>query len=156
SERIPEKQDEPVFVLVGKQFEEVVFDDSKDVFVELSATWCGHCKRLKPTWDQLGERYAVLKDKISIGKMEATENDLPSSVPFKITGFPTIKFKKAGQREFIDYEGDRTLESLIAFVEEHAENNLEVPPPVVKEEEAQAPLSGAAQGEKAEEGHDEL
>ncbi|ESK96047.1 protein disulfide isomerase [Moniliophthora roreri MCA 2997] len=148
SEPIPEKQDEPVFVLVGKQFEEVVFDDSKDVFIEFYASWCGHCKRLKPTWDQLGERYADLKDKIVIAKMEAQENDLPPSVPFRISGFPTLKFKKARQSEFIDYEGDRTLESLIAFVEEHAGNNLEVPPPVVKGE-AQAPLG-------AEEGHDEL
>lgn len=39
SEPIPESQDESVFTLVGKQFEEVVFDDSKDVFVEFYATW---------------------------------------------------------------------------------------------------------------------
>lgn len=63
-------------------------------------------------------------------KMEATENDLPPSVDFRITGFPTIKFKKAGSREFIDYDGDRSLESLIAFVEENAKNSLEPPPKV--------------------------
>lgn len=39
SEPIPETQDEPVFNLVGKQFDEVVFDDSKDVFVEFYASW---------------------------------------------------------------------------------------------------------------------
>lgn len=39
SQPIPETQDEPVFELVGKQFEEVVFDDEKDVFVEFYATW---------------------------------------------------------------------------------------------------------------------
>lgn len=41
SQPIPETQDEPVFELVGKQFEEVVFDDEKDVFVEFYATWYG-------------------------------------------------------------------------------------------------------------------
>lgn len=39
SEAIPASQDEPVFTLVGKQFDEVVFDDSKDVFVEFYAPW---------------------------------------------------------------------------------------------------------------------
>lgn len=39
SQPIPESQDESVFTLVGKQFEQVVYDDSKDVFVEFYATW---------------------------------------------------------------------------------------------------------------------
>jgi len=71
--------------------------------------------------------------------MEAQENDLPPSVPFRISGFPTIKFKRAGTREFIDYEGDRSLESLVAFVEEHAKNSVEVPH-VVKDTPPQVPL----------------
>lgn len=57
--------------------------------------------------------------------MEATENDLPPTVPFRVSGFPTLKFKKAGTRDFIDYDGDRSLESLIAFVEENAKNPLD-------------------------------
>lgn len=88
--------------------------------------------------------------------MEATENDLPASVPFRISGFPTLKFKKAGTKEFIDYDGDRTLESFISFLEENAVNNLEKPEKVENATtpetvpEGQEPL-------KAPEGHhDEL
>ena len=40
SKPIPEAQDGPVFELVSKQFDEIVFDDSRDVFVEFYATWC--------------------------------------------------------------------------------------------------------------------
>jgi len=43
-----------------------------------------------------------------------------------------LKFKKAGSRDFVDYDGDRSLESLISFVEENAKNSLEpkaTPPP---------------------------
>lgn len=124
SEPIPETQDEPVTVVVGKQFDQIVMDDSKDVFVEFYAPWCGHCKRLKPTWDELGEKFAEVKDKITVAKMDATENDLPGNVPFKIAGFPTIKFKPAGSSEFIDYSGDRSLDSLVEFAVQHSNNKV--------------------------------
>ncbi|KAI0081769.1 protein disulfide isomerase [Panus rudis PR-1116 ss-1] len=72
SQPIPESQDESVFNLVSKQFDEIVLDDNKDVFVEFYASWCGHCKRLKPTWDSLGDRYANVKDRITIWKQPRT------------------------------------------------------------------------------------
>jgi len=137
SQPIPESQDEAVYNLVGKEFEQVVFQDDKNVFVEFYASWCGHCKRLKPTWDTLGEHYAAVKDNLIIAKIEAPENDLPPSVPFRVGGFPTLKFKPAGTKEWIDYDGDRSLESLIAFVDEHvleapAKDESTPPPPPVE------------------------
>ncbi|KAJ8469905.1 hypothetical protein ONZ45_g16733 [Pleurotus djamor] len=139
---IPEAQDEPVFNLVSKQFDEVVFDDSKDVFLEIYTTWCGHCKFMKPAWDALGEKYAPLKDKIVIAKLNLVDNDLPPSAPFKVTGFPTLKFKPAGTRDFIDYTEKRSLHSLAAFVEKHAKNDLSLPLSdlVSPIDESQAPL----------------
>lgn len=86
--------------------------------------------------------------------MEAQDNDLPASVPFRVSGFPTLKFKPAGGRDFVDYEGDRSLESLIAFVEEHAKNSLAPPPKA--EEDAQVPLGTNASSEKPTEIRDEL
>lgn len=147
SKPIPETQDGPVFDLVSKQFDEIVFDESRDVFVEFYATWCGHCKRLKPTWDSLGEHFAAFKDRITIAKMEATENDIPPSAGFSVSGFPTIKFKKAGTRDFIDYNGDRSLEHFITFVHENAKNSFEVP---TSDDSTQQPLAGD------EKPHDEL
>ena len=87
--------------------------------------------------------YSIFNE-FNSAKMDATENDLPPSVPFRISGFPTLKFKAAGSSEFIDYDGDRTLESLIEFVEEKAKNDLTPPPPAKDEEAAQSPLAEEA------------
>lgn len=79
-------------------------------------------KRLAPTWETLGEKFVNSKEQILIAKMDANENDVPPSAGFRIQGFPTIKFKKAGSKEFIDYEGDRSLESFIEFIEANSVN----------------------------------
>lgn len=39
SQPIPETQDQPVYDLVGKEFEQVALQDDKDVFVEFYASW---------------------------------------------------------------------------------------------------------------------
>lgn len=48
SQPIPETQDGPVRTLVGLNFEDEVFDDSKDVFVEFYASWYAFLLSLRP------------------------------------------------------------------------------------------------------------
>jgi protein disulfide-isomerase-like protein len=102
----------------------------------MSSFRCGHCKRLLPTWETLAETFKD-DEKILIAKMDATENDLPPSAPFQVTGFPTVKFKPAGTREFVDYEGDRSLDDLIDFVKKwskHEHTPVKPAPEPPKEE----------------------
>ncbi|CAN0171582.1 unnamed protein product [Lampetra planeri] len=115
SQEIPKDWDKrPVKVLVGKNFDELVFDETKNVFVEFYASWCDHCKKLAPVWEQLGVQYKE-HDNIVIAKMDAEKNEVAA---VHIPGYPKIKYFPAGPgKKIINYTGERTLEAFTSFLE---------------------------------------
>jgi protein disulfide-isomerase A1 len=118
SEPIPETQEGPVIVVVAKNYDDIVLDDTKDVLIEFYAPWCGHCKALAPKYEELATLYAKseFKDKVVIAKVDATANDVPD----EIQGFPTIKMYPAGAKDQpVTYSGSRTVEDLINFIAEN-------------------------------------
>lgn len=120
SQPIPKKSKAAVKTIVGKTFEKIVLDKSKDVLIEFYAPWCGHCKKLDPVYKKLGKKFANAKNLV-IAKMDATANDV-SNGAYTTTGFPTIYFSKAGDKDNpVKFEGgERSLEKLSEFIEEHA------------------------------------
>ena len=81
-------------------------------FVMFFAPWCGHCKRLAPTWEELAGKMNVEKE-VTIGKVDCTEQTTLCSAQ-DVTGYPTLKFFKSG----VEYRGDRDLASLEKFIKE--------------------------------------
>jgi len=118
SEEIPAENSGPVTIVVAKSFDQIVLDSTKDVLVEFYAPWCGHCKKLEPTFNELGTNLKSVGS-IVIAKIDATANDIPAS--YGIQGFPTIKlFPANNKKEPIDYNGDRSLDDLTLFLKSHA------------------------------------
>ena len=48
-----------VIVAVGKNFDDVVTNSDRDALIEFYAPWCGHCKKLAPVYDELGDKVCI-------------------------------------------------------------------------------------------------
>jgi len=115
-------------VIFGDDHAEASINFNKDTFaadvektphlVMFFAPWCGHCKRLAPTWQDLSVKFNEKEEKdVLIGKVDCTiETALCSAQD--VTGYPTLKFFKSGTDSGVKYRGQRDLDSLVKFINE--------------------------------------
>ena len=82
-----------VQTFTDSNFESSVLKADKPVLVDFWAEWCGPCKRLGPTIDQLAGEYA---GKLTIGKLNVDDNP-DTTVKFQIRGIPAVLLFKGGQ-----------------------------------------------------------
>nr|QKY15211.1 protein disulfide isomerase 1 (PDI1) [Polytomella parva] len=118
-------KDGHVTIVVGKNFDEIVKDSSKDVLLEVYAPWCTHCKKLEPSYKKLAKRFASI-DSVVIAKMDGTENEHPD---VEVKGFPTILLFPAGQnKQPIAFSGgERNIASLTKFIKQNAQSEFQLP-----------------------------
>lgn len=132
SEAIPEKNTDPLKVVVYNNFESIVMDPKKDVLLELYAPWCGACKRIAPTFEEVAKLYGAQEDKIIIAKMDGSSNDLPKSAGITLTKFPTFILFKAAvagkEKERVPLEHpEDTVKSFVEFIDKNATNKVAIP-----------------------------
>lgn len=101
--------------VVGTNFEEMVLDETKDVFVKYYAPWCGHCKKLAPIWEELAELHKDNADLV-IAEFDSTANENIKAWPVK--SFPTMVLYPKGNKEGIHYTGGRELADFTKYLEE--------------------------------------
>ena len=83
---------EKIQTFTDGNFEQVVVKSEKPVLVDFWAEWCGPCRRLAPTVDELAKDY---NGRVVVAKMNVDENT--STCAFSIRGIPTISF--SGRRD---------------------------------------------------------
>ena len=84
---------ENVQTFTDGNFETSVLQAGTPVLVDFWADWCGPCKRLAPTIEQLAGEYA---GKLTIGKLNVDDNP-NTAIKFHIRGIPAVLLFKNGQ-----------------------------------------------------------
>lgn len=104
-----------VIDLIPDNFDKVVLKSGKPALVEFFAPWCGHCKTLAPTYEELAQKFAFAEDKLSIAKVDADEHKTLGR-RFGVQGFPTLKWFDGKSDKPEDYNGGRDIDSLADFI----------------------------------------
>ena len=79
-------------VVTNTNFAEMLAGD-KPVLVDFWATWCGPCRILSPTVDEIAEEYA---DRITVAKCNVDDAE-EIAMQYRIMSIPTLLFFKGGE-----------------------------------------------------------
>ncbi len=75
-------------------WEEQVLNSNGLVMIDFWAVWCGPCRMIAPTVEELAKEYS---GKVRVFKVNTDENPEIAS-RYKIMGIPTLMFFKEGQK----------------------------------------------------------
>ena len=105
--------------IVGTTFDELVLRTETDTFLLVHAPWCGHCKAVKPKWDELAAQRNVPNSTVRIARIDGTANELAPM--YDVTGYPTIFWVPAGKgTEPQRYVGERELKAFNRYIRKNA------------------------------------
>jgi len=81
--------------------------------VLFQADWCGHCKVLKPVWEEVSKNYTVYK-------VDCTDRNLHSELTktLGLKGFPTIYVFQKGAKQ-AEYSGGRSADDIKNYISTH-------------------------------------
>jgi len=85
---------EGIVELTSATWDNEVLQSSGLVMVDFWAVWCGPCRMIAPTIEELAKEYT---GKLKVGKLNTDENSEIAS-RYKIMGIPTVMFFKDGQK----------------------------------------------------------
>ncbi|KAF9236400.1 thioredoxin-like protein [Melanogaster broomeanus] len=89
-------------------------------FIKFFAPWCGHCKKLAPTWTRLARH---MQRKMNIAEVNCDENKALCTSQ-GVTAFPILFYYAHDAKT--DYSGGRSYDQLVAFTERASNPTMKV------------------------------
>jgi thioredoxin 1 len=80
-------------VFTDAAFDDEVLKSSQPVLVDFWAEWCGPCRQMGPTIDQIATEYA---GRVKVGKVDVDAN-IQTAGRYQIRGIPTLLVFKGGK-----------------------------------------------------------
>ena len=92
-------------------FQAEVLEAAEPVLVDFWAPWCGPCKQMMPTIEDIAGQYS---GKVRVGKMNTDENQATSQA-YNINAIPTVLLFKGGEvvERLTGYREKAELQGLI-------------------------------------------
>ncbi len=81
--------------LTDNNLEDQLLQNDKPVLVDFWAPWCGPCRAIAPTLEELGASYS---ERATIGKLNVDENPTTAS-RFAVQAIPTLILFKGGEEK---------------------------------------------------------
>ena len=96
------------------------FQSNEDSLYFFNVDWCGHCKAAKPEWGKfvsMAKNNKILKRVKLVDADGDDERNSKLLEKFGVSAYPTFVLQKGG--EGIEYQGNRTADGLLSFVQEN-------------------------------------
>jgi len=111
--------------LSDANFDQEVLKSEQPVLVDFWAVWCGPCKALAPTVDEVATQYA---GKLKVAKMDVDRNQA-TPMRYGIRGIPALLLFKGGKvaDQIVGYVPKETIDRSLARVLDPAPVAAETP-----------------------------
>jgi protein disulfide isomerase len=122
SQPVPENHYEGnVRIVVGNNFEEIVYDEENDVLINFFTPECHECDEFASTYSLLADTLADVGGLV-IAKVDAASNEIEN---LHLRRFPTLRLYPRDQKDTpVDYEGNQEQDYIIEFLKQHSKANL--------------------------------